>query len=107
MSAVWPDTVVEENNLSQSISKLRSVLGESPGDHRWIVTLPGRGYRFVADVRLLASGKESTARTSDCQGRFLSGIRVRPQPHRCQNKLPGASASVLGAFCSQDCSRGC
>ena len=60
MSAVWPDTVVEENNLGQNISKLRSVLGESPGDHRWIVTLPGRGYRFVADVRLLASGKEST-----------------------------------------------
>ena len=42
MSAVWPDTVVEENNLGQNISKLRSVLGESPGDHRWIVTLPGR-----------------------------------------------------------------
>ena len=37
MSAVWPDTVVEENNLGQNISKLRSVLGESPGDHRWIV----------------------------------------------------------------------
>ena len=58
MSAVWPDTVVEENNLGQNISKLRSLLGESPGDHRWIVTLPGRGYRFVADVTLLASGKE-------------------------------------------------
>src|SRR5580693_1116721 len=58
MLAVWPDTVVEENNLGQNISKLRSVLGESPGDHRWIVTLPGRGYRFVADVTLLASGKE-------------------------------------------------
>jgi DNA-binding winged helix-turn-helix (wHTH) protein/TolB-like protein/Flp pilus assembly protein TadD len=60
MSAVWPDTVVEENNLGQNISKLRGVLGESPGDHRWIVTLPGRGYRFVADVKLLASGKEDS-----------------------------------------------
>jgi DNA-binding winged helix-turn-helix (wHTH) protein/TolB-like protein/Flp pilus assembly protein TadD len=60
MSAVWPDTVVEENNLGQNISKLRTVLGESPGDHRWIVTLPGRGYRFVADVRLLAPGNESS-----------------------------------------------
>ena len=58
MSAVWADTVVEENNLGQNISKLRSVLGERPGDHRWIVTLPGRGYRFVADVTLLASGRE-------------------------------------------------
>jgi len=60
MSAVWPDTVVEENNLGQNISKLRSVLGESPGDHRWIVTLPGRGYRFVGDVKLLASGNEGS-----------------------------------------------
>jgi DNA-binding winged helix-turn-helix (wHTH) protein/TolB-like protein/Tfp pilus assembly protein PilF len=60
MSAVWPDTVVEENNLGQNISKLRAVLGESPGHHRWIVTQPGRGYRFVADVRLLASGMESS-----------------------------------------------
>ena len=68
MSAVWPDTVVEENNLSQNISKLRSVLGESPGDHRWIVTLPGRGYRFVADVRLLASGKESTPEDAGLPG---------------------------------------
>ena len=68
MSAVWPDTVVEENNLGQNISKLRSVLGESPGDHRWIVTLPGRGYRFVADVRLLASGKESTPEDAGLPG---------------------------------------
>jgi DNA-binding winged helix-turn-helix (wHTH) protein/TolB-like protein len=68
MSAVWPDTVVEENNLGQNISKLRSVLGESPGDHRWIVTLPGRGYRFVADVKLLASGKESTPEDAGLPG---------------------------------------
>ena len=66
MSAVWPDTVVEENNLGQNISKLRSLLGESPGDHRWIVTLPGRGYRFVADVTLLPRGRKSPAGTSDC-----------------------------------------
>ncbi len=68
MSAVWPDTVVEENNLGQNISKLRSVLGESPGDHRWIVTLPGRGYRFVADVRLLAPGKEGAPEDAGLPG---------------------------------------
>jgi DNA-binding winged helix-turn-helix (wHTH) protein/TolB-like protein/Flp pilus assembly protein TadD len=62
MSAVWPDTVVEENNLGQNISKLRSVLGESPGDHRWIVTLPGRGYRFVGAVTLLSSEEEISRR---------------------------------------------
>ncbi len=51
MEAVWPDSIVEENNLTQSISKLRQVLGEKPGAHRFIVTVPGRGYRFVAEVK--------------------------------------------------------
>src|ERR1700739_1322153 len=45
-SLVWPDTVVEENNLNQAISSLRKVLGEGPAEHRYIVTVPGRGYRF-------------------------------------------------------------
>jgi len=51
MKAIWPNVIVEENNLNQNISALRRVLGESPGEHRFIVTEPGRGYRFVADVR--------------------------------------------------------
>jgi DNA-binding winged helix-turn-helix (wHTH) protein len=50
MAAIWPNTIVEENNLNQQISLLRRVLGEAPGDHRFIVTIPGQGYRFVADV---------------------------------------------------------
>jgi len=51
MEAVWPDSIVEENNLAQAISKLRQVFGETPGSHSYIVTIPGRGYRFVAEVR--------------------------------------------------------
>lgn len=50
LAALWPGAVVEENSLNRVISNLRHVLGESPGDHRYIATLPGRGYRFVADV---------------------------------------------------------
>src|SRR5947209_3806760 len=55
MRGVWPDTVVEENNLNQNISTLRRVLGESRGEHRYILTVPGRGYRFVAEVKRRAS----------------------------------------------------
>src|ERR1700756_5655995 len=51
MKAIWPDTVVEENNLNQNISILRRVLGGRRHEHRYIVTVPGRGYRFVAAVR--------------------------------------------------------
>jgi TolB-like protein/DNA-binding winged helix-turn-helix (wHTH) protein len=50
MKTIWPNTIVEENNLNQHISALRRLLGETPGDHRFIVTIPGRGYRFVAAV---------------------------------------------------------
>lgn len=53
MSAVWPNTVVEENNLTQSIGALRKALGEAPGEHRFLVTEPGRGYRFVSPVRVV------------------------------------------------------
>lgn len=51
IKAVWPDAFVEEGNLSQSIHVLRRALGESVEEHRYIVTVPGRGYRFVADLR--------------------------------------------------------
>jgi TolB-like protein/DNA-binding winged helix-turn-helix (wHTH) protein/Flp pilus assembly protein TadD len=52
MEAVWPDSIVEENNLSQNISTLRRVFRETPGSNHYILTVPGRGYRFVADVRM-------------------------------------------------------
>jgi len=51
MQVLWPNVVVEENSLNQVVSQLRNVLGEKPWEHRFIVTSPGRGYRFVAAVR--------------------------------------------------------
>lgn len=51
LRAVWPNTVVEENNLTQNISALRKAFGEKRGEHRFIVTVPGQGYRFVAPVQ--------------------------------------------------------
>ena len=50
LRAIWPDLVVEENNLTQNISTLRQVLGEARGENRFIVTVPRKGYRFVAEV---------------------------------------------------------
>lgn len=52
IAALWPHVIVEEGNLTQTIHTLRRVLGEQPGDHRYIATVPGRGYTFVADVRV-------------------------------------------------------
>lgn len=53
MKRLWPDTAVEENNLSVNMSGLRKALGEVAGEHRYIATIPGRGYQFVAAVRRL------------------------------------------------------
>src|SRR5260370_420678 len=52
LRAVWPDAIVEENNLNQHISTLRRVLGDRRDEHRYIVTAPGRGYRFAAEVKI-------------------------------------------------------
>lgn len=65
MKALWPNSFVEEANLTQHISLLRKALGESPTNHRYIVTAPGRGYRFVAEVTALAdNGREHQSEAS-------------------------------------------
>ena len=66
MRLVWPDTIVEENNLNQTISALRKALGEDPTQHRYIVTVPGRGYRFVGTVN---GSPESAGSVSERQAR--------------------------------------
>ncbi|MEP6848773.1 MAG: winged helix-turn-helix domain-containing protein [Acidobacteriota bacterium] len=51
LEMVWANTFVDENNLPRTISALRKALGEEPAQHKYIVTVPGQGYRFVAEVR--------------------------------------------------------
>src|ERR1700732_1365949 len=51
MKTLWPDTFVEEANLSQNIFVLRKALGETAQDAHYIVTVPGRGYRFAQKTR--------------------------------------------------------
>jgi eukaryotic-like serine/threonine-protein kinase len=53
MKAIWPDTFVEETNLTRNIFSLRKALGETEHS-RYIVTVPGQGYRFARDVRVLS-----------------------------------------------------
>ena len=50
LSAIWPGTTVEEANLTQNVFTLRKVLGDNAKDGRYIATIPGRGYSFVAPV---------------------------------------------------------
>jgi DNA-binding winged helix-turn-helix (wHTH) protein len=68
LKAVWPNVVVDENSLSQVISQLRHALGEHPGDHRYIVTESGRGYRFVAPINRVIDGEPRTEAASRPSG---------------------------------------
>jgi len=79
LKAVWPETIVEENNLSQYISALRKALGDDPNGHRYIETVPKLGYRFVARVidarEVLAeeqTGAKESARSEGAPVRFIA-----------------------------------
>src|ERR1044071_7134279 len=74
MKRVWPNTFVEEGNLTQNISLLRKALGETAGGVQFIETVPRRGYRFVADTNALWDGE---------------------RPERSEPSLPEAPAPVV------------
>jgi len=78
MDALWPDAVVEENNLNQQISTLRKVLGDRAEEGRYIKTVPGHGYRFVASPALPVSDPPDL-----------------PVPRRTHRLIPAAIALIL------------
>ena len=83
MRAVWSDVTVEDNSLTQCISAVRRALGEAPGEHRFIVTEAGRGYRFVAAVDGGQTPPASRGRRSDnpqANQLFVSGWSALTRP---------------------------
>ena len=61
LAAVWPDAVVEENNLGKAIYAVRSFLGESEQGKKYIETVPKHGYRFIAEVRRISGNGSRNA----------------------------------------------
>jgi eukaryotic-like serine/threonine-protein kinase len=80
LKTAWPESFVEENNLTQHISLLRKALGDRSG---YIVTIPGRGYQFTAQVTL----SDAAAKPSPSEG---AGAAAAGEAH-----LPGRAATVL------------
>jgi TolB-like protein len=71
IKSIWPDSYVEESNLAQNVFALRKALGEEKSEHKYIVTMPGIGYRFVAPVEV--------AKTRDVKDSLVvSSIAVLP-----------------------------
>ena len=56
INRLWPDTFVEDANVTYNVSVLRKLLGEGPNEHKYIATVPGRGYLFVAEVKDIRIG---------------------------------------------------
>jgi len=94
LERVWEGSAVEENNLTQSISTLRKVLGEKRGENRYIFTDPGKGYRFVAKV--LAIDPALTAISSDI---VSSEPDKKADRHTSEPKQWRARFMVVAAAC--------
>ncbi len=72
MKAVWPDTFVEESNLSRNIFMLRKALGETAQNPLYIVTVPGRGYRLTEVVTLVSTPELTIADPREVEMQFLA-----------------------------------
>ena len=106
---VWPDTIVEENNLARNISALRKALDEHPNQHQYILTIPGKGYRFIADVKesglvslelAKSAAKNTNGHTNDVQepssGELILPPDPGPQPTTITSKSSKALHSTAG-----------
>jgi predicted ATPase/DNA-binding winged helix-turn-helix (wHTH) protein len=81
IARAWPQTFVEESNLKIQVSALRRALGDGQGGNRYVITVPGRGYNFVAPVR-----REETLRAAS----------VQPVPSATPHNLPFAVTRMIG-----------
>jgi predicted ATPase/DNA-binding winged helix-turn-helix (wHTH) protein len=81
IARAWPQTFVEESNLKIQVSALRRALGDGQGGNRYVITVPGRGYNFVAPVR-----REETLRAASAP----------PAPSTTPHNLPFAVTRMIG-----------
>jgi TolB-like protein/DNA-binding winged helix-turn-helix (wHTH) protein len=95
MAAIWPGMIVEENNLNQAISHLRRILGDDGAEHRYILTVPRRGYRFVADVVAVDDAGSAASETIEPESRIDAPAGNRRIRSATRRWLQGAIAAGL------------
>ncbi len=94
LAGVWHGVVVEENSLNVHVSALRKLFGEKPNEHRFIVTVPGRGYQFVAEVREAAAAERIVSVKPDKHEGLLSP-ETQPRANSQRKWLRPAIATAL------------
>lgn len=105
MRAVWPDVIVEQNNLNQAISSLRRALSDSTSAPRFIQTIPGRGYRFIAPIEAPAPADDGGTDPGAAEANDHESLRLGPfvplRPMRLAPprawRVPGLVLVLLGA----------
>ncbi len=99
MQQVWPDTVVEEVNLAHNVSVLRKALGQKADENRFIITVPGRGYGFVAEVKEIQRNAAASMTVSEYE-LTRSRLVVEEEtdlPRAYETYADGANARLLPA----------
>jgi DNA-binding winged helix-turn-helix (wHTH) protein/tetratricopeptide (TPR) repeat protein len=95
LSTIWPKMVVEESNLSQNIFLLRKVLEDGEGSHRYIVTLPRRGYQFSEPVHIRTN--DVAAASASPPGAINETARVDRRQARLHILRPFLVPGIIGA----------
>src|SRR5262249_35937235 len=90
MAEVWPGVVVEENNIQVHISAVRKVLAAAGDGDRYLLTVAGRGYRFVAPVTRETAGEVKAAAVADQSAPVAADIPA------ATNNLPQQLTSLIG-----------
>lgn len=91
---VWPGTYIEEGNLARNVSTLRRALGDDSKPHKFIETVPGRGYRFVAEVAYVADIPEPQDREQVASSRDISPA----SPDRLRSDISSSGTGTRSAW---------
>lgn len=98
MDRVWGDTIVEESNLAQTIFVLRKALGDSGSEHHYILTVPGRGYRFAQPVRAVADVVDASVAAAGGSVATAQARAVDRKPRRRWIVAVSAAVVCLGVI---------
>jgi DNA-binding winged helix-turn-helix (wHTH) protein len=94
MAALWPGLVVEENNLNKVVSALRRALGDNGEDKRYLLTVPRRGFRFVADVRKVTASAPPRLEPAAPVAPAEVQVSAPEQPRRRRALIIGGAAAA-------------
>ena len=107
MTTVWPNCFVEEGNLAQNIFLLRRVLGERKNEHKFIITIPGVGYRFAPHVRQSSASPSASLairKVPTASDQRITSIAVLPLKPLSQNEMePSLGVGIADAVITKLC----